>query len=799
MTITVESFNGHDLNGDDVRAWLDMGDSPFQRSGSHVVHRIPGRNPVHVRTDPEERLVVVHMAVAPGANINDTQRTLQAWFEPGTEGSFIITEDGVSKALDCVVSRFQRYSASAVEFTASLVAYTPEWRSASIGTTTEAIVSDGQSWSVTNVGDAPAKNALITLTPTSQKAASAGWRYRQRTIVVPRTDYPHNNRAFDITDGGLDHAALVSAGKSNADGSDIRVLWNGVEQRKFWFGEHADNDANSTATKIWTAANFGPQRTATLYAAITATGPADGDDLEVVRETVRAFSDLEQGALLVDSEVILFNGSTHRNENGRAALEDITRGAWGSTAATHSAGATVYWVAGFWDVLYGYSAAATAYTLTDLAGKPMLNLTSNTLSNTRREWADFLDDVGTGSETRPESWRRRRRALDEQYDRILTPRGNPVTALTFEYQALGAQADKPNFNEYYLDFPSGTGDDGSSNILSIDRTLSDTMALVARMVDGEGEESTLATYSGALTSSVVNIAEPATPAYEVSFQGRSQVVWSEGADALATTVAKFRDDADPTPTTASQSFVAPGDGTWSKTVLGAVNASVSITVSLKTDDNGAPGVTIVSGSIPSGGTEPSTVDHTDIKLFGGQTYWVQVTAAAPPSAGVNWTARTGPRPNSTLLIDAAEQALRALMKVIAADCDEFDDYATADDGDQVIIATATVYLDAATVPLLLDMPEEEVYVFDGAYLENESTGQRVTFRHIVCSIDDEIQINVRERSVINITTGEELGGGIEFSDSEGVFEIDPGVNTLSWHESGVDALTVEVQHFARYV
>jgi hypothetical protein len=813
MTITVESFDGHDLNSATVHAWLDMGDSPFARESSPIVHRAPGRNPVHVRSDPHERLVVVHVEVAPGANINDTQRTLQGWFAPGTEGAFVITEDGVEKALDCVVTRFQRYAGSAVEFTASLIAYTPEWRSSALVTTAASIISSGQEFTLTNAGDAPSRDAIITISPETAKAAADGWRYRTRFIIAPRTDSPHVNRAFDITDGGWDHAALVAAGKSNSDGSDIRVLWNGVEQRKFWFGEHADNDANSALTKIWTAASFGGQRTAELLAAITSADPADGSDLEVVRDGIRNFADLPSGAVLVDSEVILFTGTTQRNADGHAAFTGVTRAAWGSTAAAHAAGATVRWIAGFWDVLYGYSNAVTAYSQADLDGKPMLDLTSSTLSNVRREWLDFADSE---RETRSETWRHRRRALDGQYDRILAPRGSPLAALTFEYQKDGAEADKPNFNEYWLDFPSGTGDDGSGNVLALNRTVDDTMALIARMVDEEGAESVLATYSGALTAASVNIAEPATPAIELSFQGRSQVVWSEGADAL-TPGSTIINDSGSTIRQGAQSLVAPGAGTWSKTRVRVNHPNVGqqLRLLIKRDINGEPTLTYESG-ITSGvshamsghtGFEDVEFDHGDLALFAGITYWVTLHVDAGLIIGsgtLNWQHRPGPRPDSQLLHGTTapawvEESNRAYLQVISTDCEDFDEFAAADDGDTALVSSLTVHLDSAGVPLLLALPEEEVYVFEGAFLWSHETGQRVTLRHVVCSLLDEIEIDVHARSVVNVTTGEELGAGVEFSEPDQVLEVLPGANTWSFHDEGVAQVALTVTHYSRYV
>lgn len=440
MTITVESFNGHDLADANLQAYLDMADTPFSRRGENILVNPIGRFSRYARTQQQPRTIVLKVQVK-GSPLNTYHRILEGWFEPGTQGTLVITEDGTSKALDCVVERFLRYDGSAATFLAVLVAPDPRLRSETQSTDTEAVTTTGQTWTVNNPGNTVESAPVITVTPTSLKAASASWRYKREVIVANRVDRVLSNWALEVTGGGWDHAAEVTAGRSLSSGDDVRVLVDGRETPR-WSGGGSTSDWNDTATKIWSNITFSPGLTASLQDAITDVSPADGGDLDVEPGDTSGWPDA--GAILLGSEVILYTGKTDR------AFTGVTRGARNTTAAAASAGATLRWVEHRVQVMYGYTGASAPDARDDL--KPMIDLDAS--DNEMHTWAAFSDDDEPG---RSMQWARSLLSThDAQAGRILAAGGSPATSMAFEYQDGGAQAGKPNYNRWSRPFPTGT-------------------------------------------------------------------------------------------------------------------------------------------------------------------------------------------------------------------------------------------------------------------------------------------------------------------------------------------------------
>jgi hypothetical protein len=217
---------------------------------------------------------------------------------------------------------------------------TPEGRSTSQQSVTEQVTATGQSWDIVNDGNGPEQNPVFTLIPTTQKAAGDAYLYKREVVIANKVARTFANYALDVTNGGLDTAALVTATKMQADVDDLRVLVDGVEVTR-WIGENAATDANSATTTVWINLTLSPGIITGLLAAISAGTPSDGSDLEVTRGGTAGFP--RTGAVLVGDEVIEYDGITASNTNGRAAFLNIKRGRRNTTAASHSAGDAVYW------------------------------------------------------------------------------------------------------------------------------------------------------------------------------------------------------------------------------------------------------------------------------------------------------------------------------------------------------------------------------------------------------------------------------------------------------------------------
>ena len=85
--------------------------------------------------------------------------------------------------------------------------------------------------------------------------------YRRWVAVFNRTDAALDEYPLEITSltgAGFDHAALVSAGKAQADGDDLRVAIDGSEV------DHWIVDANTANTRLWINLSLQPKQVAIL-------------------------------------------------------------------------------------------------------------------------------------------------------------------------------------------------------------------------------------------------------------------------------------------------------------------------------------------------------------------------------------------------------------------------------------------------------------------------------------------------------------------------------------------------------
>lgn len=220
---------------------------------------------------------------------------------------------------------------------------------------------------------------VFTITPTAPKA---GYNiYKRWVSLVWRGDagtpYP-----VELTDGGLDTAALVTASKMQADGDDIRVVVDGVEV-DYWL-----EAMNTAATKIWANVDF-------AYGDFSALLEADIDDLDTVT-SIDSTADVSQfpssGILLINDEAFVYTGKS----DSLRRFTGVTRAAKGTAAADHTAGDSIFWVQHDVWITYGNGSAAAYPSDDDL--KPMFALASS--SNTSWNY----DEFGSGSKTRPASW-----------------------------------------------------------------------------------------------------------------------------------------------------------------------------------------------------------------------------------------------------------------------------------------------------------------------------------------------------------------------------------------------------------
>ncbi|MGE0133767.1 MAG: hypothetical protein AB7L91_06260 [Dehalococcoidia bacterium] len=715
---------------------------------------------------------------------------LRAAFRAGRRGDLVIDEDGVEKSRACRVELPMPYAGAPTRFLVSLFASDPRWRAVTETEVVETVTADGQTWEVTNAGNATVDDAVIVFQPQQQKAATDAQLYRRFANIANRVGEPYND-PIDITNGGIDHATLVSGGKSKTAGEDLRVLRDGVEIPRY-LGEHADNDANSAATKVWATPGFGAAVSAELRDNITNLAPADGGDLVVKRGGTRGWP--ASGALVIEDtdEVIRYDGLADPDVDGYDGFKGIKRGQRGTSAASASAGDVLYRAPHKVELIYGHTGAAAPEARPEL--KPMFDLTSDTLANDRWEWLKLYDDVYP---SRPGQWSRVQQARDAQAGYLFLPTGQP-TGATWRYNFGPAEPDELPYNVITKRFPSGTS--GGAGQIGFDYDIDATLQLRVIGADAEGVEVPGGTIRGLAADTYASTLTNVLRA--VSIYARSQVVLStpdfadnpmsdlntlfaqiaavnaggtdtiyvanegdepvdlrgmmvlvafDGTPKKNLTIGAYADDGDGTPTANVLGFRTVASADIASVVGSAVWVGGPFTGLLGTDwDDVIPSLLV-----------PGTAAHAFVLLTSGSHaafYWYGLYAA---QANGEWPF----------------YAFRLLGDGPIAST------ARAELGEQAGVTAVVVDLDADGIPYFALTAEESVYQADHV-LRNNTTGQELRF-NLYVGPSDEIEVDCGRRSVRNLTTGET--GLLVTTDPEqaGFFALAPGTNELQLDDAGI--------------
>lgn len=800
--IVVKSFDGTSLDSATYSAGLPGEGNAFGGSVAPVVLDVVGGYQRYEGADVLGKEFTLEVSV-----LDLTKARIQGLsevFRKGLEGPLVIEWDGVEMVRDCAVLDVLPMTPSVNVFVVVLFAADPRWRTLETATETESLTATGQGMTVNNPGNAAEDRAVIRLTPTLNKAASAAELFRRYAIIVNRSkrallDWPIDITNYDSTggpSGGLDHAALTTT-KSQADAKDVRVLVDGREVPRF-LGEHANTDADSARMSIWISIPWSAAQTAHLRANITNVSPANGEELEVLTDEVRTWP--KSGYLVTnDGEVIGYSGWTRSNDDGYSAFTGIRRGCWGTTAAASSADEILYRAEHKIEVIYGQTSNLVAPD-TRLDVKPMLNLASNTLSNKRHEWIDFYSDLYP---LRPGQWVRRSEPRDTQFDFMFLPTAptGVAASLAFAYHWEGQPIAKDQYNVVRRSIPVGT--DGTDDQFAFTHTVEDTLAIEALGVSQDGREYRIDRIPGP-TSAAAFASDPLEKYYELAIYARSRVLVSIplvagvdiNVDGLFVTINLSNATGDQTqpiinsldvPVLIEDIYVAVSQNAPQQDL---------IFVLYPDDGSGAPntGVIIAAGIIDS--TDLSNVEAwrpIDFVTTALSSVWLPDTTMylfAQMSAGTHgasvwmgWAA-----------VYAGESPMRSFR--VCGD-GPIDPNARAEEGDLATVDGIAIDLDPNGIPSFALMAESDLYELNGT-LVNETTEQELRFK-IYATTNDTIEVDVGNRTVRNLDTGEEgLLYGIFPNDEAAWFSLAPGDNVLRYDETGLAGLDLEVEYYGRW-
>jgi len=128
---------------------------------------------------------------------------------------------------------------------------------------------------------------------------------------------------------------VLALSKMAFDGRDIRVLvgtGNGnLAENPYWFGDTGTSVINNTATKIWTPLTIPARATGTLTNSIVS------GDISLSITSPDGYFPPSTGLLLIGTEIMSYASY----DASTATTPDLTRGVFGTTAASHTAGDTV--------------------------------------------------------------------------------------------------------------------------------------------------------------------------------------------------------------------------------------------------------------------------------------------------------------------------------------------------------------------------------------------------------------------------------------------------------------------------
>jgi hypothetical protein len=367
-----------------------------------------------------------------GASVGTKQKQLSQWFDPDDETpKQLIGQDaggGNTRYLMGVCIELAEVPFSAgLRFVVSIQVHGDVmWRETTPTNPSDwLITATGQTKVVANGGEMDCY-PILTITPTSAKTGS--WSFKRFMVVRWRADGVGADYPTDIANNALD-TRIASTNFALASGDDLRVWVDGIEVDRWLDGE------DTATTKVWANLDFAAAVNMTLDGAIGA-----GDTELTVNESINKMP--SSGILYIDSEAITYASKS----NNAKTFYGLTRGAKGTTAASHTDTTTVFWLQHDIWILYGNAAAGSPPA--NAATKPMFRLDTST--NTSWDYDDFnsFDPYFPIREPRSGSWSFAETGAGEVYT------GNQGAFADPQIE-LGCHSVNYDFAKWYLDNPCG--------------------------------------------------------------------------------------------------------------------------------------------------------------------------------------------------------------------------------------------------------------------------------------------------------------------------------------------------------
>lgn len=814
--IVLKTYAGAKLNAPPFRFEQARGGGIGEMWQSQPVEtEVPGRFPTFVRGQPKSKDFTLRCFLEPaghGYTMESAEAALYSLFDPAKGPDYLVASDGISLIRLSVLPQKITVDQTGA-YTIGFHASNPVWESVDEEpTSAHHIVTSGGTFAAVHRGTSYTYPRFDIL-PATMKSNSNSWIKRRRIVMVNGSDYP----LIDHT--SPDGYPLELAQNTFATpGNDLRVILNSREQFRWVSGR-----------KVWSNLEFRARLTATLAANI------DANVTSLIVNNPGGFGGWPErgGFFLIDNEAIQFGELT---ADGAITL---TRGALNTSAASHTAGATIRWIQyPFLSFIYDFSAATDPAPPAD--HKPVIDLGLST--NGMHQWpGPFFnnDDVASRTFERvfaddgPASQRLR------QYD------GLTLSNKIMVFEDLVAQPGKPTYNNARMQFPvpmkAGPG------ALVMDYRVDATLELNAYVVDVDGNESRLVyafNTSGWKTGQSFNTADPITNmrfdarvgavSGDLDISGVSgpisyfttsdtiiNAVWANplfNKDALAGP-ATFPLLTSPVKKYPGIHFALQNETSIDGFVAYLKNGSTTQYYAIYTDDGGKPGKAVSYGTFPGNfsGSDKlvSSTFSPPIDLPSGE-YWCMIIGPAGVGAGTGnfgaHSSRTsattyygahalqdiGHAPNATI-----NTGTEVVEIVVPWDQDNLhtNQYSVSpifgvlskltpaqnnspqQTGNVIWLDAIKATYDSTRLPIVKVQPEESLYLID-AVLKNETTGDSLAIFALV-TFGQSITIDCLNRTVTDGETGLPIPFAVVPSNPDDWMFFVPGSNTIRYTETGV--------------
>ncbi|MBA4420276.1 MAG: hypothetical protein C0391_03940 [Anaerolinea sp.] len=210
MRLTVESFDGHDINDSNVSAYIPLEGGNFNNLPSVDPIEIPRINnfPDYGGKILLSKNFMIQVDIKPGADYSTYFELLKGYFDTAVRDKkkLVVKDSDTTKEWYVMCTCVANPERSTGSIKLLMYANDPTLLGNTASTVSWSVTATGQTKVVTPVGNVKAR-PVFTITPTSAK--TGGYAYKKFLNLKNVHTNAFSNYPYDLTDGGLDHAAMV--------------------------------------------------------------------------------------------------------------------------------------------------------------------------------------------------------------------------------------------------------------------------------------------------------------------------------------------------------------------------------------------------------------------------------------------------------------------------------------------------------------------------------------------------------------------------------------------------------------